>query len=101
MKLTKEEEKYFEESAKMIEEGRIDEMGFGKVHFGPPPPFLEEFHLKIMNAITKRHTVRKFLDKPLQESDIKLIEARINALNKQYGLSLKLVVNDKGGIATG
>ena len=57
--------------------------------------------MDLKEAITKRHTVRKFLDKPLQESDIKLIEARIDALNKQYGLSLKLVLNDKGGIATG
>ena len=57
--------------------------------------------MDLKEAITKRHTVRKFLDKPMQESDIKLIEARIDALNKQYGLSLKLVLNDKSGIAAG
>lgn len=57
--------------------------------------------MDLKEAITKRHTVRKFLDKPLQEADIKLTEARIEGLNKQYGLSLKLVLNDKGGIATG
>ena len=57
--------------------------------------------MDLKEAITKRHTVRKFLDKPLQESDIKLIEGRITGLNNKYGLSLKLVVNNKGGIAAG
>ena len=57
--------------------------------------------MDLKEAMTKRHTVRKFLDKPLQESDVKLIEARIDSLNKKHDLSMKLVVNDKNGLAAG
>ena len=57
--------------------------------------------MDLKETITKRHTVRKFLDKPLKESDIKLIEARIDGLNKKYNLSMKIIVNDKSGIASG
>lgn len=52
-------------------------------------------------AIHKRHTVRKYLDKPIKESDIKKINTRIESLNKKHNLSLKLITNNNHGLATG
>ena len=45
MKIDKNTEAYIEQSAKMIEEGRLDEMGFGKVHQGRPPLTYEELQM--------------------------------------------------------
>ena len=43
--ISKEELQHYEQSAKMIEEGRLDEMGFGKVHQGRPPLTYEELQM--------------------------------------------------------
>lgn len=45
MKIDKKTEKYIDESAKMIEEGNFDKMGFGKIHKGRPPLTREELHM--------------------------------------------------------
>lgn len=57
--------------------------------------------MDLKQAIKKRHTVRKFLDKPLTADNIKKLETRITNLNKTHNLSLQLITNDKAGIATG
>ena len=41
--------------------------------------------------IEKRHTVRKYLDKPLDVDLISLLNARIEQNNELYDLTLKLV----------
>ena len=38
--------------------------------------------MDLKQAIEKRHTVRKFLDKPLTADNIKKLETHINDLNK-------------------
>ena len=65
IKISKEELKHYENSAKMIEEGRIDEMGFGKVHQGRPPLTYEELHMvsvklpiSVLNKIDKKSNNR-------------------------------------------
>lgn len=65
MKIDKKTEKYIEESAKMIEDGRIGEMGFGKVHHGRPPITYEELHMvsvklpiSVLNKIDKKSNNR-------------------------------------------
>ena len=44
--------------------------------------------------IEKRHTVRKYLDKPLDVDLISLLNARIEQNNELYDLTLKLVINN-------
>ena len=45
--------------------------------------------------IEKRHTVRKYLDKPLDVDLVSLLNARIEQNNKLYDLTFKLVTNDQ------
>lgn len=50
--------------------------------------------------IEKRHTVRKYLDKPLDVDLVSLLNARIEQNNKLYDLTLKLVMNNSDGISS-
>lgn len=50
--------------------------------------------------IEKRHTVRKYLDKPLDVDLISLLNARIEQNNELYDLTLKLVMNNSDGISS-
>lgn len=45
MKIDKKTENYIQQSAKMIEEGRFNEMGFGGIHKGRPPLTHEELQM--------------------------------------------------------
>lgn len=77
MKIDKKTEKYIEESAKMIEEGRIDEMGFGKVHQGRPPLTYEELH---MVSVKLPISVLKKIDKKSNNRSEFIREAIYKAL---------------------
>ena len=57
--------------------------------------------MDIKEAIQKRHTVRKFLDKPIEADKLTQINERIDTLNKKHNLSLKLITNNSHGLATG
>lgn len=57
--------------------------------------------MDIKEAIQKRHTVRKFLDKPIEADKLTQINERIDTLNKTHNLSLKLITNNNHGLATG
>ena len=50
--------------------------------------------------IEKRHTVRKYLDKPLDADLVSLLNARIEQNNKLYDLTFKLVTNESDGISS-
>ena len=50
--------------------------------------------------IEKRHTVRKYLDKPLDVDLVSLLNARIERNNKLYDLTFKLVTNESDGISS-
>ena len=44
-------------------------------------------------AMEQRHSVRRFTDKPLEESAVKELQAEIDAVNKESGLHIQLVTN--------
>ena len=63
--ISEEELKHYEQSAKLIEEGKIAEMGFGKIHQGRPPLTDEQLQMvsvklpaSILQKIDKRSTNR-------------------------------------------
>ena len=46
-------------------------------------------------AMYARHTVRKFEEKPLSESDKSILSSRVDELNKQFDLSIALIESEK------
>lgn len=50
--------------------------------------------------IEKRHTVRKYLDKPLDMDLIGLLNDCIEQINKLYDLTFKLVTNNSDGLSS-
>lgn len=50
--------------------------------------------MDIKEAIYARHTVRKFQDKPLAEDVVKALQARIEQVNKEHQVNIKLVTNE-------
>ncbi len=54
--------------------------------------------MTIKEAIYFRHTVRKYLDKPLGPSVVENLNKRIQEANEKYGVQIKLVTNDNGAI---
>lgn len=50
--------------------------------------------LLMKEAMHTRHTVRRYLDKPIPEEIIRKLNARIAENNRKYNLALKLMVND-------
>lgn len=50
--------------------------------------------------IEKRHTVRKYLDKPLDMDLVDLLNDRIKKNNELCDLTLKLVMNNSDGISS-
>lgn len=77
MKIDKKTEKYIEESAKMIEQGRFKEMGFGKIHKGRPPLTYEELH---MVSVKLPESVLKKIDKKSKNRSEFIREAVYKAL---------------------
>ncbi len=58
--------------------------------------------MNTIEAMEKRHTVRKYTDKKISGEILEMIKKRINELNKEYGLSMKLITENKdafGGFA--
>ena len=77
MKIDKKTEKYIEKSAKMIEEGRFNEMDFGKVHQGRPPLTYEELH---MVSVKLPISILKKIDKKSKNRSEFIREAIYKAL---------------------
>lgn len=50
--------------------------------------------------IEKRHTVRKYLDQPLDMALVDLLNDRIKQNNKLYNLTFKLVTNKSDGLSS-
>lgn len=50
--------------------------------------------MAITKAMRDRHTVRKYINKPLPPDVVKQLEQRILRLNAEHGTSLKLMVED-------
>lgn len=50
--------------------------------------------MTLEDAMRSRHMVRKYLDRPLSVKQIEQLNARIAENNRNYGVSIKLMVND-------
>lgn len=55
-------------------------------------------HMELMKA---RHSVRRFLDKPLEAEAIKVLQAEIDACNKESGLHIQLITNEPEAFQAG
>lgn len=55
-------------------------------------------HMELMKA---RHSVRRFLDKPLEAEAIKVLQAEIDACNKESGLHIQLITNEHEAFQAG
>lgn len=55
--------------------------------------------MTLKEAIKERHTVRKFTDEKISDDKVKLLNDRIDELNKKFGLSMELVTNNSDGVA--
>lgn len=50
--------------------------------------------MTIYEAMEQRHSVRQFVDKPLEEAAIAELQAEIDAVNQESGLHIQLVTNE-------
>lgn len=55
--------------------------------------------MDLKEAMAKRHTVRKYLDKPLSEQDLQKINEKIEEINQKAQLHFKLISNDTQGVS--
>ena len=51
--------------------------------------------MDFLEAIDKRHTVRNYLDKDIEEDKLKLLQEYIDAQNYESGLKFQLISNDR------
>lgn len=54
-----------------------------------------------MELMKARHSVRRFLDKPLAEDAVASIQAEIDACNKESGLHIQLITNEPEAFQAG
>ena len=54
--------------------------------------------MNMIEAMEKRHMVRKYTDKPLPEEIIEKLNERIDFNNKEHNLSMKLMINNRKAI---
>jgi hypothetical protein len=56
--------------------------------------------MDFIEAMQKRHMVRKYTDKPLSDEIIAKINERIELNNKTYNLNMKLMINNSKGVSS-
>ncbi len=65
----------------------------------------EKGNMTIHEAIIARHSVRKYIDKPIEENLIKILQEKVNECNNLGNLHIQLVTNEpkafKGKMAYG
>ena len=54
--------------------------------------------MELKEAMSQRHTVRKYSSEPLSDSELQSLSARVDKLNSDYGLAIKLVQSDPSGL---
>lgn len=54
--------------------------------------------MDLKRAMQERHTVRKYMDKPLSDDIIEKLQERVKQNNEKYNLSIKLVINDQSAL---
>ncbi len=50
--------------------------------------------MTIYEAMTERHSVRKYTDKPIEEEKVLLLQKEIEALREESGLNIELIMNE-------
>ncbi|MBR1627366.1 MAG: nitroreductase [Bacteroidales bacterium] len=56
--------------------------------------------MEIKDAIKQRHSVRNYLDKPIEEEKVNILLKEIEKINKENDLNIQLVLNDKDAFDT-
>lgn len=56
--------------------------------------------MNLKEAMQKRHMVRKYINKPISDDLINKINERIEMNNKNYNLSMKLMVDNNKGVSS-
>lgn len=51
--------------------------------------------MDILTAIKERHSVRRYLDKPVEKEKAEVLQSLIDEINLQTGLHIQLVLNEK------
>ncbi len=54
-----------------------------------------------MEFIRSRHSVRKFLDKPLSDDSVSALRSEIETCNKESGLHIQLITNEPEAFQAG
>ena len=61
--------------------------------------------MTILEAIQSRHSVRKYIDKPIEENLVRILQEKVNEVNEKGNLHIQLVTNEpkafKGKMAYG
>ena len=61
--------------------------------------------MTLLEAIQSRHSVRKYIDKPIEENLLNILQEKVNEVNEQGNLHIQLVTNEpkafKGKMAYG
>lgn len=57
--------------------------------------------MDIMELIKQRHSVRKFIDKPLSSDAVKALQQEIDACNKESGMHMQLITDELDAFKAG
>ena len=61
--------------------------------------------MTLLEAIQSRHSVRKYIDKPIEENLVRILQEKVNEVNEKGNLHIQLVTNEpkafKGKMAYG
>ena len=61
--------------------------------------------MTLSEAIKSRHSVRKYIDKPIEENLVSILQEKVDEVNEKGGLHIQLVTNEpkafKGKMAYG
>ena len=50
--------------------------------------------MNLTEAMNARHSVRQYINKPLEAQEIEALEKEINVCNRESGLHIQLVINE-------
>ena len=61
--------------------------------------------MTLLEAIQSRHSVRKYIDKPIEENLVRILQEKVSEVNEKGNLHIQLVTNEpkafKGKMAYG
>ena len=57
--------------------------------------------MELLEAIKARHSVRKYMDKPIEKAKVAQLRAEIEKVNQESGLNVQLVTNEPKAFSSG